>query len=83
MLLYTVCSLCPCAVVYITVQRRVCVWVRDIDFCVWVLLTSAVDVVSVRKFPVKVYGLVLICVGLGMSVMGWGMGGWWRLVVGI
>ena len=33
-MLYIVCSLCPCAVVYITVQRRVCVWVRDIDFCV-------------------------------------------------
>ena len=41
------------------------------------LLTSVVDVVSVRKFPVKVNGLVLICVGLGMSVMGWGMGWWW------
>ena len=41
------------------------------------LLTSAVDVVSVRKFSVKVYGLILICVGLGMSVMGWGMGWWW------
>ena len=35
MLLYTVCSLCPCAVVYITVQRRVCVWVRDIDLCLY------------------------------------------------
>jgi len=34
MLLYIVCSLCPCAVVYITVQRRVCIWVHNIDFCV-------------------------------------------------
>ena len=34
MLLHIVCSLCPCAVVYVTVQRRVCVWVRDIDCCV-------------------------------------------------
>ena len=46
------------------------------------LVTSEVDVVSVRKFPVRVYGLVLICVGLGMSVMGWGMGWWWGLLVG-
>jgi len=37
MLLYVVCSLCPCAVVYIAVQRRVCVWVHDID-CLYVFL---------------------------------------------
>jgi len=46
-------------------QRRVCVWVRDIDFLCWVLLTSAVDVVSMRKFPVKVYGLVLYLCWIG------------------
>ena len=32
MLLYIVCSLCPCTVVYITVQRHVCIGVRNIDF---------------------------------------------------
>ena len=37
MLLYIVCSLCPCAAVYITVRRCVCVWVRDIDCCVNIL----------------------------------------------
>jgi len=39
-----------------------------------VLLTSAVDVVSLQKFPVKVYGLVLYLCWLGNVCNGLGDG---------
>jgi len=40
----------------------------------WVLVTSAVDVLSLWKFPVKVYGLVLYVCWLGNVCNGLGDG---------
>ena len=51
------------------------VGVRDTDFCVECSLALRFGEVSLWKFPVNVYGLVLVCIGLGISVdvlRGWG-----------
>jgi len=77
-LLYVVCSLLPCAVcLYHCMGTRFCMSSQCRVLC-WLLITFAVDVVRLWKFPIYVYGLVLslcwlgsVCNGYG----GWGGGG--------